>query len=169
MKFHPPKQPAGAVPDIAILNRQRARNMDLESLKKIATATLAELKIEVAELGIVLVGPGEMASLNQRFLGHEGATDVITFEYNSPGFTIHRPQSAALNPKGMPLHGEIFVCISEAERQAKIFGTDWRSEVVRYIIHGILHLTGYDDLQPLARKKMKAVEGRLLRKVSSLH
>src|SRR5579863_6452268 len=85
MVSHSQNHPAGAEPDIVISNRQRVRKLDLRRLKKIAAATLAELKIERAELGIVLVGAKEMASLNEEFLGHEGATDVITFDYSESG------------------------------------------------------------------------------------
>ncbi|HEX3628625.1 MAG TPA: rRNA maturation RNase YbeY [Verrucomicrobiae bacterium] len=172
----------GATIGISITNRQRAYKVDLQWLKKIAAATLIELKIERAELGINLVGAKEMASINEKFLGHEGPTDVITFDYSEsvPGgdaalrkWCCHRrprPRRAGGTFAGDStiISGEIFICIPEAERQAKIFGTDWRSETVRYLIHGILHLTGHDDLQPVARKKMKQVEGRLVRKFSSL-
>ncbi|HTV41992.1 MAG TPA: rRNA maturation RNase YbeY [Candidatus Sulfotelmatobacter sp.] len=136
---------------LEVLNRQRVRKINPESLEKIAAATLDDLKIQGAELGIVLVGAKEMASLNESFLGHEGPTDVITFDYSEP----KRPAK---------VHGEIFICVSEAERQAQAFGTDWQSEVIRYIIHGILHLAGYDDLQPVDWKKMKREEERLVRK-----
>jgi probable rRNA maturation factor len=140
---------------IVISNRQRtgarARKIDLRLLEKIAAAALKELELEAAELGIVLVGAKEMASLNEKFLQHEGPTDVITFDY-SEGTE--------------DLNGEIFVCVTEAERQAKEFKTSWQSEVVRYVAHGILHLAGHDDLQPAAQKKMKKEEGRLVRELS---
>ena len=140
---------------IAISNRQRpgthARKIDLRLLEKIAAAALEELGLEATELSIVLVGPKEMASLNEKFLQHEGPTDVITFDY-------------AEGTDG--LSGEIFICVEEAERQAKEFKTNWQSEVVRYAVHGILHLAGHDDLQAAARKKMKQVEGRLVRELS---
>jgi probable rRNA maturation factor len=164
MISHTQKHPDSAAPEMVISNRQRGRKMDLRWVKKITAAALAELRIERAELGIVLVGAKEMASLNEEFLGHEGATDVITFDY-SPEPGAQSPRSAVDGPK---IQGEIFICIPEAERQAKIFGTQWRAEVVRYIVHGILHLTGHDDLQPLARKSMKREEGRLVRKLSGL-
>jgi probable rRNA maturation factor len=156
------KHPETAMPDISISNRQRVRKLDRRWVKKVAVAALAELEIERAELGVVLVGAKEMASLNEEFLGHEGATDVITFDYKS---TVGSPPSIV---HSLPIHGEIFICVAEAERQAKIFATDWRSELVRYIVHGILHLLGYDDLQPPARKIMKQAEARLVRKLSSL-
>lgn len=175
MISHSQKHPAGSGPDVAISNRQRARKMDLRCLEKITVAILAELKIERAELGIVLVGAKEMASLNEEFLGHEGATDVITFDYSEPGVAPEGRDGALRQWRchrrndlvgRSTIHGEIFICVAEAERQAKIFGTNWRSEVVRYIVHGILHLVGHDDLQALARKKMKREEGRLVRELS---
>ena len=140
---------------IAISNRQRpgthARKIDLRLLEKIAAAALEELGLEATELSIVLVGPKEMASLNEKFLQHEGPTDVITFDY-------------AEGTDG--LSGEIFICVEEAGRQAKEFKTTWQSEVVRYAVHGILHLAGHDDLLATAWKKMKQVEGRLVRELS---
>jgi probable rRNA maturation factor len=140
---------------IAISNRQRAgvrsKKIDVRLLEKIAAATLEELEMEAAELSIVLVSAKEMAALNEKFLQHEGPTDVITFDY-------------AEGTNG--LSGEIFICAEVAEKQAKEFKTSWQSEVVRYVAHGILHLAGHDDLSPVARKKMKKEEGRLVRELS---
>ena len=48
-----------------------------------------------------------------------------------------------------------FICVDDAVAQAKEFETDWWSEMVRYLIHGVLHLLGYDDLQPDLRRAMK--------------
>ena len=136
---------------IAISNRQRSRKLNLRLLKEIIAATLEELEIKDAELGIVLIGSKEMASLNEDFLGHEGPTDVITFDYSE---------------KRKQLRGEVFVCVEVAKKQAKEFGTTGQSEIVRYIVHGILHLLGHDDLQPVARKKMKREEERVVRELS---
>jgi probable rRNA maturation factor len=64
------------------------------------------------------------------------------------------------------LHGEIFICVDEAVSQAQKFGASWQSEIVRYIIHGVLHLLGHDDLHAGAQREMKREENRLLRKLS---
>jgi probable rRNA maturation factor len=136
---------------IAVSNRQRAKKIDVRLLEKIATAALEELELEAEEVSIVLVNAKEMASINEKFLNHEGPTDVITFDYQNTELRIY---------------GEIFVCLEEAKRQAKEFKTTWQAEVVRYVVHGILHLAGHDDLQPVARKKMKKEEGRLVRELS---
>jgi probable rRNA maturation factor len=135
---------------INISNRAGCK-MDLRLLEKITAAALEELKIKEAELGIVLIGTKEMATMNQKFLGHAGPADVITFDYSE---------------KPKQLHGEVFVCVSVAEKQAKEFGTSRQSEVARYVVHGILHLIGHDDLQAEARKKMKREEERLVRELS---
>ncbi|MEP6663542.1 MAG: rRNA maturation RNase YbeY, partial [Verrucomicrobiota bacterium] len=66
------------------------------------------------------------------------------------------------------LHGEIFISIDDAVKQAREFQTSWQSELVRYIIHGLLHLQGHDDLQPAARGKMKREENRFLKKLTEV-
>ena len=65
------------------------------------------------------------------------------------------------------LHGELFVCVDDAVTQAKEFKTMWQSEVVRYVVHGILHLLGHDDLKPDLRRKMKREENRLVRRLEN--
>jgi probable rRNA maturation factor len=92
-----------------------------------------------------------MAQVNGQFLQHEGPTDVITFDLSEGGVG--------------PLAGEIFVCPVVAVRQAREFGTDWQTETVRYVAHGILHLLGYDDLEPAKRRVMKQAEGRIVRRL----
>jgi probable rRNA maturation factor len=92
--------------------------------------------------------------VNETFLKHEGSTDVITFDH------------AKESKRRQQIHGELFVCIDDAITQARQFKTSWQSEVVRYVVHGVLHLLGHDDLKPAARRKMKREENRLLRKLS---
>ena len=66
----------------------------------------------------------------------------------------------------MQLHGELFVCVDDAVWQAKKFGSSWQSEIIRYIVHGILHLLGHDDLKPHLRRRMRRDENRLVRALS---
>ena len=91
-----------------------------------------------------------MTLLNESFLHHQGPTDVISFDYYEKG------------PPG-ELWGEIIVCTDEAILQARRFRTTWQSELVRYIVHGILHLNGYDDRVPKERNRMNRAENGLLR------
>ena len=141
--------------NIAIANRQRTKKINVRLLKQIVAALFAELKISEAELGIALVGAKEMAKVNWQFLQHEGSTDVITFGYENSEFRIQNSEPE--------LHGELFICVDDAVLQAKKFKTSWQAEMVRYVVHGILHLLGHDDLKPDLRRKMKRAENRLVR------
>ena len=143
---------------IIIANRQRTKKISTRLLKQIVTELFAELKIETAELGISLVGAREMTLVNETFLQHEGSTDVITFDHQTPEPGTRNPEPS--------LHGELFICVDEAILQAREFKTDWQSEVVRYVVHGVLHLIGYDDLKPALRRKMKREENRLVKKLA---
>jgi probable rRNA maturation factor len=145
---------------LLIQNRQRATPINTRFLRTIIAALLEEtLKLETFDLAINLVRAPEMACLNETFLEHEGSTDVITFDYaESPTCNT---QAAARY-----LHGEIFISIDDAASQARQFRTTWQSELARYIIHGVLHLQGFDDLNPAARRKMKREENRLLKEIN---
>jgi len=137
-------------------NRQRLRRINLRFFRKILLAALNNLRVEQFELGIQIVGAAEMTRLNEAFLRHKGSTDVITFDHSS---LVTRHPSL--------LHGEIFICIDEAVAQAKRFRTSWQSELVRYAVHGVLHLLGHEDARAAARRKMKREEDRILRELAA--
>ncbi|HEX7569373.1 MAG TPA: rRNA maturation RNase YbeY [Verrucomicrobiae bacterium] len=141
--------------NLVITNRQRTKKINTRFLKQVVAELFAELEITEAELGIMLVGAKEMARVNWQFLQHEGSTDVITFD--------HSEKRKAESGKRKTLHGELFICVDDAVTQAKEFGTSWQAEAVRYVVHGVLHLLGYDDLKPDLRRTMKREENRLVR------
>lgn len=152
---------------LTIRNRQRTRAIDLRLLRQVADGLFRELpQVETANLGLFLVAVPEMTRLNETFLLHAGSTDVITFDYSDCGNPS--PAPAGRERVGVRvLHGEIFLCVDEAIMQARRFRTTWQSELVRYLIHGVLHLLGYDDHHAVARRKMKCEEGRLLQLLSA--
>jgi probable rRNA maturation factor len=160
------------IPSIKIFNRQRTRKINLRLLKQITNALLVELKIINAEFGINLVGAKKMADLNWKFLKHEGSTDVITFDYavkagRASRLPIFRSSGRLDGRDACPtLCGELFICVDDAIAQAKQFGTSWQSEIVRYIVHGVLHLLGHDDRRAVAHRKMKREENHLLHELS---
>ena len=139
---------------LSIRNRQRTRRIDTRLLARIARALLRGLlQKDAFDFSICLVDAEEITRLNKQFLQHEGWTDVITFDYSDPA----HPGLVA---------GEAFVCVEAAAKQAGRFRASWQSETVRYVVHGLLHLCGYDDRKPAARRKMKNAENRLLRHLS---
>jgi len=144
--------------NVVIVNRQRTKRINPRLLKQVVLALFAELEITEAELGINLVAAREMALVNETFLRHEGSTDVITFDHLDP-----KPKNQDARRQ---IHGELFICVDDAILQAKEFKTKWQAEVVRYVVHGVLHLLGYDDLKPDLRRVMKREENRLVRQLA---
>jgi len=141
--------------NLVISNRQRTEKINTRLLRQLTSALLLDLKQTDAELGIHLVGAREMARVNWQFLRHAGSTDVITFD--------HLAADAGHPTATGRLHGELFICVDDAVAQATAFQTTWQSEVVRYVVHGVLHLLGHDDLRPELRRKMKRAENRRVR------
>jgi probable rRNA maturation factor len=139
-----------------VRNRQRTRRVDSSQLRAVATTLLRLLRFQQYDIGVYLVADPEMTQLNETFLGHAGSTDVITFNYAEPGAPI-------------TIHGEIFICVEEAVRQARKFRVPWQTELTRYLVHAVLHLKGYDDREPKQRRPMKRIEGALLRALGRLH
>ena len=162
---------ASGQPGRALLlqSRQRVCQVDLRRLRRIVAAAIAALPAEpklnrpaglsasaaqACELGICLVAAREMSRINETYLRHRGSTDVLTFDYSADPAT------------GGWLGGEIFVCVDEAISQGRRLRTGWPSELVRYVVHGLLHLQGFDDHHPAARRQMKLEENRLLRRLA---
>jgi len=131
---------------VLIVNGQRDRPVSRAVVRRAVMEVLDDAGLD-AELGIHFVTARRSALLNDRHLRHEGPTDILTFDHGS---TPER------------LYGELFICVAEAVRQAEEFGTTWQAEVLRYVIHGLLHLRGYDDLDPTRRRIMKREENRLV-------
>ena len=100
-------------------------------------------------LSIALVGDAKMSLLHRQFLKIDGPTDVLTFEIEH-------------DAKGRVTHGEVIVCVPEARRQAKRHGTKVEHELLLYCVHGLLHLTGHDDLDEAGHRKMHRAEDRIL-------
>jgi probable rRNA maturation factor len=145
--------------DVVISNRQHTRKVQLRLLRQIVIALLNDVfELRGAELGITLVATKEMTRMNGAYLQHEGSTDVITFNHSGA-----ETQNLELETR---VHGEVFICVDEAVLQARRFRTTWQSEMVRYIVHGVLHLLGYDDHSTEDRQRMKLQEDRLLRRLT---
>ncbi len=139
--------------DLRVFNRQRARAVDARQLRRVIRSLLEEtMGLKGFDLAVHLVGARAMAKLNETHLGHKGVTDVITLDYGVNGAT------------GGPA-GEIMVCVDEAVAQGRRFRAPWQAELMRYIIHGVLHLGGHDDRNARARRRMKRVETRRLKEL----
>jgi probable rRNA maturation factor len=95
------------------------------------------------EVFVWLISDHRMAQLHRKFLRQTGPTDVLTFQ-----------------------HGEIFISVETAKRHARTFGNSPARELRLYIVHGLLHLHGFDDRTETGARKMKGVQEKILRKCS---
>ena len=156
MKTAAKRRPAGSVsvhPQVCVRNLQRKIRLDISALNRFGTraaVAAADLKPRRRgateypdEIFVMLVSDERIAGLHQRFMNESGPTDVITFQ-----------------------HGEIFISVPTAQRQAREFGTSTMREIQRYIAHGLLHLRGFDDGNASQRAEMRAAEEELLRRVT---
>ncbi len=113
---------------------------------------LASLEPAGTGLQLIILGEKAMAELNEGFLGHSGSTYVITFDL----------RGGVVCPEEPPLAGEIYVCVTVAEQAAVTYGTTCSRELILYMVHGMLHLTGLDDLEPAAAAEMRRGEKRVM-------
>lgn len=96
-------------------------------------------KFSSCQLSIVLASDSLIRRLNKKFMKKGRATDVLAFD---------------LGTQGGHLAGDVIVSVDTARRMAKTLKIGVKEEVWRYIVHGVLHLVGYDDTTPQKRKKM---------------
>jgi probable rRNA maturation factor len=128
---------------VAVSNRQRLRKVNTRGLAGIAHRALDLIDDPDSHLGIVLVDDATIAKLNSQYHAMSGPTDVLSFDYGEG-------------------QGELIISVECAIRQARRFRTTPERELALYVVHGILHLHGYDDQTPNDRRRMRTVERRLM-------
>ena len=143
---------------IAIADRQTAVAVPKVWLRKVVTGTLTAEQVESAEISIALVDDAEIHEINRDFLGHDYPTDVISFLLDSDGPTGKQVPRGA----GRTIGGEIVLSTETAIREAQRFGWTAREECGLYVVHGLLHLCGYDDLLPGEKRIMRRREQDVL-------
>lgn len=138
---------AADLPTLAPSARQRARlQTNPESIPSATPSALAQ-----GELSVVFLTDAALAELHGRFLDDPSTTDVITFDGNLD----------------MGSAGEICVSVDTANQYAHTRNTDFSRELLLYVVHGWLHLAGYDDLRPDRKRRMRAGEARAIALIES--
>jgi rRNA maturation RNase YbeY len=132
---------------------------DLRRLGRLARMVLAVEGAGPGEVGVVLTDDAGIAVLNEQYLGHEGPTDVISFGMQEQA--AGRPD-LILPEEASPYLGDVAISLERAREQAAAYGHPWTREVELLLVHGLLHLLGYDDGEEPARKRMHARQEQLL-------
>lgn len=123
---------------------------DSEQFRAWAEAALAEERSGDTELVIRVVDNAESASLNERFRGKAGPTNVLSFPFHAPA------------PVPSDLLGDLVICAPVVAREAAEQGKPEAQHWAHMVVHGVLHLLGYDHLEPGEAEQMEALERRIL-------
>ena len=139
----------GRSPCVTVQNLQRKISVNIGELETFAADALkgclqlqkgkhTDLR-KLTEVFVYLISDRRMTLLHRKFLGQSGPTDVMTFQ-----------------------HGEIFISVETARRHARALKSSFVHELKLYIVHGLLHLQGFDDQMPEEARKMSVAQEKIL-------
>ena len=115
------------------------------------------------EISLVVTGEKRIRALNKKYRGTDKVTDVLSFGNNAATKTAKNKTVKFINPPESVLHlGEIFICYSRAIKQAKQKKHSVKREMTILLIHGILHLLGYEHREDYESSEMKVIEEKVL-------
>ena len=130
--------------EITLKNLQKKIPLPRAKILKAAKAAFRKLDFAAMSLSIVFAGTRRMRAINKKYLKHDHVTDVLTFDF------------------GKSQQGEIIICPYVAAVQARSHQTSTENEIILYVMHGILHLAGFDDHRPKDILQMRRMEKELL-------
>ncbi len=143
-------------------------SLDLDGEQEQALAQVAweavssEFDPDIVEIGLTLVDDEAIAALNEQYRGVEGPTDVLSF----PLWTREQLKEASVDPEKFPerplLLGDVVISVETARRQAEEYGHSFGRELAFLLVHGVLHLLGYDHDDDESRAQMRAREEAVL-------
>jgi rRNA maturation RNase YbeY len=120
--------------------------LDQSSIRRWIKTIAAHYGFAVGTIHYVFCSDQRELEINREFLGHDYYTDVITFDYSTP----------------TTINGDIFISLETIQSNAEMIGVSFDNELMRIIIHGILHLTGQMDKTPETKAEMTAKENHAL-------
>ncbi len=131
---------------VPVVNAHPSRRAPVRRIARLVRGTLRGERIGEARVTVVMVDSRRIRRINRRYLAHDFVTDVISFPLES------RPR----------LEGEMYINLDRARSQAREFGVTVWNETVRLVVHGALHLAGYDDRSPRAERRMRERQEHLV-------
>jgi len=132
---------------VRVFNRQKELPLSKASVAPIVKALLKKEGIECDEVGIYFVDAKKICQLHKAFFQDPSFTDCISFPIDGPK-----------KRSGYSILGEIFICPAAAIKYAAPREKDPYQELLLYLVHGLLHLLGYDDLSPADKRTMRKKE-----------
>ena len=120
--------------------------LDERKVTRWIRSVAADYNFAVGNINYIFCSDERELEVNRQFLGHDYYTDVITFDYTS----------------GKTLNGDIFISLETVRSNAEMMGVSFDAELLRILIHGVLHLTGQGDKTPETKAQMTAKEEHAL-------
>ena len=136
------------------ISDQQQRAVDFEDCTKVARMIVDDFGFDQSEISIAFVDDPTIRDLNKQYLNHDYETDVISF---------------VLEESETTLTGQLLVSTDTAEKMGQQIGVPMEHEVLLYVIHGMLHLVGFDDTDPESAEKMRAAEADYLGRFGIKH
>jgi probable rRNA maturation factor len=130
----------------------KSRLRGWHKVRKVIDRVIRENNKTLDDLSFIITDCESVRDINIEFLKHEYYTDVITFDYSNENI----------------IKGEIYISIEDVNSNAKKFNTDRNTELVRVMIHGILHIVGFNDQSDEEKSVMRIEEDKLIRYFESL-
>ncbi|MBN1513459.1 MAG: rRNA maturation RNase YbeY [Phycisphaerae bacterium] len=131
--------------DISVAFECDGRDIDESEIHRAVRATLRQENRPSATISVAVVSDAHIASLNEKYLNHSGPTDVLSFDLGDGD-----------------VDGEIVVSLDTARRESEARGHAVAAELLLYVIHGTLHLLGFDDQTEADARRMRAEQTRIL-------
>lgn len=131
---------------------ERSYTISKKVIEKVVRFVLQKEKYSAGEVALVFVNDAIISAIHKKYLHHHTTTDVITFSLGEQG----------------ELQSEIYVNIVQARRQAAAFGVSIKNEIIRLIVHGLLHAVGYDDVEVKKKEIMLRMQEQYVTSLSSI-
>jgi probable rRNA maturation factor len=132
---------------IGLRNKKLVKeNIDTGKIRKLIKRLIGIENKKLGEIQIIFLNNQEILKINKEFLKHDYFTDVITFCYNKKNIVC----------------GDICISIDSVKKNAKNYRTELNRELIRVIVHGVLHLIGYEDTDAKSKEIMKKKENKYL-------
>ncbi len=151
---------------IIIINLQNKVNIRQNKIRSIVGLVLSSEDRIYGEVTITISTDQRIRTLNRKFLGKDYSTDVLAFSFIEGKSLKVKAANSALSR--MRLLGDVVVSAGTAIRNAKKYNTTAEYEIYLYVIHGILHLLGFDDANALKKAIMRKKEQYYLKKYYNL-
>ncbi|NJD56918.1 MAG: rRNA maturation RNase YbeY [Nitrospirae bacterium] len=155
---------------IRIRNRQRSKSLNLRKVRKDLAVAGTVIGLAGVELSISFIGSARMKSLNARYRGIPKDTDVLSFPMDTGPIHSASARPVPSAPCRLPvLLGDIVISVPRAARQAKAYGVAFHEEIRRLLVHGLLHLAGYDhEAGKYQKARMERKEKELLNALAEM-